>query len=179
MTMKKLNMGCGLDIQEGYINQDISPFKGVDNVFDFNQKEPWPYEDDTYDEIRIKDCIHCAENSDKFMAEVYRIAKPNALVIVEGVNFLSPICCQDPYFKTRLGYNTFDMYLPDNKSGYYNTPTTFIIEKRKWIISSRKLKFLNFIPNIYPKFYTRFLYFYFPANIIHFELRVVKEDKNG
>ena len=34
ITIKKLNLGCGLDIKKGYINLDKSKLKGVDVAHD-------------------------------------------------------------------------------------------------------------------------------------------------
>lgn len=168
----KLNLGAGADIQECYINQDFQNLKGVDDVFDFNVY-PWKYKNNQFEKIRIKDCIFCADNLFNFLKEVHRISKPNAIIEIEEVNFLSPICCQDPYFKTRIGWNSFDIFI-DNKTGYYNTPT-FKIISRKWIFSdNEKLKWLSFLFNIFPTFYARFLYFYLPCNKIIFKLEVIK-----
>lgn len=170
----RLNLGAGNDIQEEYINQDLNNFEGIDDVFDFN-KHPWKYKSNLFEEVRIKHCVHCCDNLMKFMEEVYRISKPNAIITIEAVNFLSPINCQDPFYRTNIGFNTFDLFLPINKNGYYNTPATFEIVKRKWIFSGNKyLSWLNFLPNIFPRFYARFLYFYFPSNQLYFELKVIK-----
>ena len=35
--MKKLNVGCGRDIREGYVNLDIVPFRGVDLICDLDE----------------------------------------------------------------------------------------------------------------------------------------------
>ena len=47
--MTKLNLGCGKDIKEGYINLDIVDYGGnqIHNINSF----PYPFEDNTFDEI--------------------------------------------------------------------------------------------------------------------------------
>ena len=40
--MKKLNLGCGNDIRQGYINLDVAELDGVDVVWDVN-KLPLPF----------------------------------------------------------------------------------------------------------------------------------------
>jgi ubiquinone/menaquinone biosynthesis C-methylase UbiE len=170
----KLNLGCGKDIQEGYVNQDFVKFKGVDDVFDFN-KFPWKYKDNTFEEVRIKDCIECVEDISIFMNEVWRIAKPNAKIFIEGVNFQSPINCQCIYYRYNLGFFSFDFLTPENKGNYYDCPAKFKIVNKEWIFSeNKKLRWLSFIPNLFPKFYARFLYFLFPSNKLKFELKVIK-----
>ena len=48
--MKKINLGAGTDIREGYINHDIARLEGINTVHDLNI-HPWPWEDSTIDEI--------------------------------------------------------------------------------------------------------------------------------
>ena len=46
----KLNLGCGRDIREGYVNLDKAGLDGVDVVHDLNVF-PYPFEDNEFDEI--------------------------------------------------------------------------------------------------------------------------------
>jgi ubiquinone/menaquinone biosynthesis C-methylase UbiE len=97
----KLNLGCGKDILEGYVNQDIFQFGKVDVVFDFN-KYPWKFKDNSFDEIRIWNCLFLAKDFVKFMSEVYRIAKPNARIIIQTQFFLSTESANYPYNLLKL-----------------------------------------------------------------------------
>lgn len=179
MAKEKLIIGSGIKTNREYINLDISNCKGVDVVHDFNIY-PFPFEDNQFSEIQIPNSIHCVENLSKFMDEIYRISKASAIIKITAVHFLSPINCQDPYFRTRIGYNTFDVFSTNNAHSSaqgisYDSQAIFRINKIKWIFSENKyLKWLSFIPNIFPKFYARFGYFYFPSNALEFELRCVK-----
>jgi len=173
----RLNLGAGMLSERGWVNADMVKFSGIDLVFNFN-KFPWPIGDNLCEEIKIKDCIHCADNTNKFMEEVWRICKPNAIVTIEAVNFLSPINCQDPYMKSRIGWNTFDVFIPKNL-GYYSSKAKFEIVNKKWIFSRNKyLNLLSPLFNIFPTFYARFTYFWLPCNVIKFKLKVMKEVKN-
>jgi len=173
-----LNLGSGRDIKNGnkdekWINQDIFQFEGIDDVFDFN-KFPWKYKDNYFDEVRIWNCLFLVKDFVKFMEEVYRISKNNTKIIIQTQFFLSPESANYPYNPTQTNFNSFDIFLKD---GEFNIKTgvEFIIIKRKWIFSeNRFLSKFDPIPNIFPKFYGRFLYFYFPSNKLYFELQVVK-----
>ena len=46
--MKKLNLGCGKDIREGFINSDIRDLPGVDYILDI-EKIPYPFNENTFD----------------------------------------------------------------------------------------------------------------------------------
>ena len=176
MAGKKLNLGCGKDTlpkEKGWINQDIFQFGNVDIIFDFN-KYPWPFKDNQFEEVRIWNCLFLAKDFVRFMKEVYRVAKPNAKIIIQNQFFLSTESANYPYNPTQTNYNSFDIFL---KEGEFNIKEKieFEITKRKWIFSeNRHLSFLNTFPNIFPKFYGRFLYFIFPSNKLYFELRTIK-----
>ena len=171
--MKKLNLGCGNDIREGYVNQDVFQHGRVDDVFDFN-KYPWKYEENSFEEVRIWNCLFLAKDFVKFMKEAWRISKPNAKIIIQNQFFLSTESANYPYNPTQTNYNYFDIFLKDAEFNIKEN-IEFKITKRKWIFSENKiLRILNFLPNIFPKLYGRFLYFYFPSNKLYFELEVVK-----
>jgi SAM-dependent methyltransferase len=78
----KLNLGCGLQKLEGYINVDIDPALEPDEVFDFTGR--FPYECGTVDEIVA---YHVLEHIPKFhhrpiFAELYRVLVPNGRLVI-------------------------------------------------------------------------------------------------
>jgi SAM-dependent methyltransferase len=76
----KLNLGCGRNPIDGYVNLDIHPGPGVDVVFDLNRcgLDRLPFPDDTFDEIIGIDLIEHIPNVLQMMAELYRVAKPGS-----------------------------------------------------------------------------------------------------
>lgn len=77
--MKKLNFGCGQDIKKGWINVDITKFKGVNKTFDFNQF-PYPFGSNFFDEIYADNVLEHLENIPLVMKELHRITKNNGEV---------------------------------------------------------------------------------------------------
>jgi len=81
----KINMGCGQNKLDGYLNVDkfaeCSPDLQIDlEIF------PWPIENDTAEVILFNHCLeHLGQNSDIFlgvMREIYRISKHDAKIHV-------------------------------------------------------------------------------------------------
>lgn len=88
-TPLKLNLACGLDYLEGYVNVDLYPLENakVDAQFDVSVL---PYEDNTVDEIRA---FHIIEHFDWFqgqktLEEWFRVLKPGGRLWIETPDFL-------------------------------------------------------------------------------------------
>ena len=104
--MKKLNLGCGRDTKKSYVNIDRMKVDGVDVIHDLN-KFPYPFKDNTFDEIY---CKHILEHLDDFtlvMDELYRISKNNAIIHIRVPFYNSYHAFRDPTHKTFFSYDTF------------------------------------------------------------------------
>jgi len=82
MEKIKLNLGCGLDIRKGWVNLDAIKTKGVDVIHNLN-KYPYPFKDDTFDEIFASHIIEHLPDTVSFIKEIWRISKPNAKIIIK------------------------------------------------------------------------------------------------
>lgn len=72
----KLNIGCGNDKREGYINADISPLCNPDVVMDITK--PLPYDDNTFDEILCNNVLTQILDPKDFLStmnELWRVCK--------------------------------------------------------------------------------------------------------
>lgn len=93
----KLDLGCGEHKKEGFVGVDIAKVKGVDIVHDL-KKTPWPWKDASVDEVH---CSHFLEHLTgperiPFMAELWRILKPNAKAVIVTPDYRSVRAVQDP-----------------------------------------------------------------------------------
>jgi len=70
--MKKLNLGCGKDIKEGWDNFDL-------NDFDLN-KFPYPLEKNYYDYVLLSSVIDYLENPFKSLVELGKHCKKGAII---------------------------------------------------------------------------------------------------
>lgn len=94
--MDKLNLGCGDDYRQGYINVDIGLCK-KDVEHDL-ENLPYPFEDNTFSEIVMQHCIEhiSRENFPVLVQELHRISKPSAVIHISA-----------PYYMSRNAYTDF------------------------------------------------------------------------
>src|SRR3989344_5706428 len=85
---KKLNLGCGNDIKPGYLNVDFETFHGVNLVYNLN-KLPYPFKENQFEEIIMRNILEHLDNPYNIMKEIYRISKQNAKVIIRTPHFSS------------------------------------------------------------------------------------------
>jgi predicted SAM-dependent methyltransferase len=74
----KIHLGCGHSYKENYINVDNSPYIKADMIWDLN-KFPYPFEDNSANEIVCRNTMEHLENIVGFMEEVHRILKPKGV----------------------------------------------------------------------------------------------------
>ena len=90
----KLDLACGQRKQEGFIGVDISPQEGVDVVIDL-EKYPWPFEDNSVDEVHCAHFIEHLNDFSGFFNELYRIMKVGAEANISCPYFTSIRNVQD------------------------------------------------------------------------------------
>ena len=71
-ALRRLNLGCGSDRRDGYINSDIL---GGDVQVDLT-KFPWPWPDNFADEIWMRHVLEHLPDTEATLGEIRRILKP-------------------------------------------------------------------------------------------------------
>jgi predicted SAM-dependent methyltransferase len=109
VTETKLDLGCGKKKQEGFIGVDKVQMDGVDVVWDL-ENFPWPFDDESIDEIY---CSHYVEHTSdliRFMDEVYRILKQGHDCTILAPYYNSIEAWRDPTHKRAISEQTFDYF---------------------------------------------------------------------
>jgi glycosyltransferase involved in cell wall biosynthesis len=70
----KLNLGCCDAVIPGFVNVDIVPGPGVDQVADLSM--PWPWADNSVELVRAWDIIEHLPDKIETMNEIYRVLAP-------------------------------------------------------------------------------------------------------
>lgn len=168
----KLNLGCEDQILQGFINVDISKKKGVLN-WDLN-KYPLPFKTNSCQYILASHLLEHLDNPAKFMLELHRICKKDAIVDIYVPHYSLCATYADLTHK-RPGFSYLTFGHPAwNKE----INKIFKLTNKRLYFTRSNGRFLNYIfnpiINLSPIIYERFFAFIFPCSQIHFRLKAVK-----
>ena len=93
-TPLRLNLGCCDMPLSGFVNVDVIPGAGVDQVADLRQ--PWPWTDHTVDYIRAFDIIEHLPDKIHTMNELWRVLRPGGRAEIAVPNTEGSGAFQDP-----------------------------------------------------------------------------------
>ncbi len=105
---KKLNVGCGTHIKEGWVNLDSARIPGVDVVHDIG-KIPFPFADEEFTEILCRDVLEHVEYI-PVLRELHRILKPGGVLKIQVPHFSSRNNFVDPTHRKMFSISTFDFF---------------------------------------------------------------------
>jgi SAM-dependent methyltransferase len=113
----KLNLGCGRFADPGWINIDFVSLPGVDLVIDLNNlaNEKLPFPDNCIEQFSMSHVIEHIENALPLMQELYRVATPNASLLIRCPHGASDDAWEDPthvrpIFSQSFGYFSQPFY---------------------------------------------------------------------
>lgn len=133
----KLNIGCGHKIFKGWINLDRAPLPGVDVVHDLT-KFPWPFDNQQFDEVYMKDVLEHFPDTIKTLEEIYRVTKPGAKMFVAVPYWNSWEAITDPTHVSQFNEYTFEFFDPNKlrcKNRPYYSAARFKIIKQGYVIA--------------------------------------------
>jgi ubiquinone/menaquinone biosynthesis C-methylase UbiE len=113
----RLNLGCGTDIREGWINLDVAALPGVDVRHDL-QDLPLPFADECFSEILCKDILEHLEYI-PLLKDLHRILKPGGVVEIIVPHFSSINSVIDPTHCKLFSASTFDFFTRNHPRNYY------------------------------------------------------------
>jgi len=109
----KVNLGCGVQHIDGFVNVDNSDLVKPDVKHDLMQF-PWPFADDSVDHIVAKDILeHLGNTPDDFIRviqEMYRISADGAAWEVQFPHHRSDTAISDPTHIRLMTHWTFRMF---------------------------------------------------------------------
>jgi SAM-dependent methyltransferase len=163
--MKKLNFGCGSDIQNGWDNVDVQVNKRITKSFDFD-KFPYPIKGNIYDYIFINNVLEHLNEPDKVLNELWRISKNGGVIKIIVPYYNNKGAFSDMQHKHYFSDVTFEVFVNkvckvDKKKLFKMESMRLIPTKVGRIFSARIRKKLS-------------LFFGGVISQVHVKLRVIK-----
>jgi len=170
----KLNLGCGKNKKEGYLNCDISSEINPDKVVNITEK--LPFDNNSVSEIFISHTLEHTHEPLEVLREFYRICKHEATIKILVPYFSSESAFSQIDHYSFFSYTTFDFLDSRNKLHYQGVGNFQIIYKRlHW---RKYLFFFEKLFNLFPRVYQEFFCWWFPARELEIELKVIKGEEN-
>jgi hypothetical protein len=167
------NLGCGERLIKGATNVDLFA-KEADIMHDLNQY-PYPFSDNTFDEIHAWNVIEHLDDVIEAMKEIHRIGTDGCRVYIRVPHFRSACLYEDLTHKHGFAWRSFDLL--SEKGTIYGDYANF-----RYKIISRKFtpylfpalyRALSSIPSLTDNFLSKFI----PMASIEFTLQVRKAPK--
>jgi SAM-dependent methyltransferase len=171
-----LDIGCGKNKQEpGAIGLDRQPGSDADILCELTHF-PWPIRDSCAERICLSHLLEHHSDVLRVMAEVHRIAKPGAEVMIVTPHYSSPDSYTDPTHVVHLGFHSFDYFVQASFENFtYGAGGFRILDRRLTFGGNFLLDNLGrMIARISIDFYEKHFAWIFPARNIHCRLGVVK-----
>ena len=180
---KILDVGCGWNKTPGAIGLDANPKAHADIVHDLGAL-PYPFPDNEFDEIV---CRHVVEHVPDVMAlvtELYRIAKPGAVIRIVTPHYTNPDWATDPTHRNHFNCYSFNCFVADRQLFPFYTEVrlkpmrTYVSLANLW--RALGLEFIVNLDQRWPAFrFTRKFWEFYLSTIIRakeltFELGVAK-----
>ncbi|MEM2954847.1 MAG: methyltransferase domain-containing protein [Candidatus Nanoarchaeia archaeon] len=179
--MKKLNLGAGLDIRNGFDNQDYKNFKGINLVFNL-EKFPYPIKSNTYDFILCNHVIEHISDIFNLFRELHRISKPNAIIKIEVPHYSTSFAFTQIDHKHYFGLDSLNIL--ESKDFQNKTPPFKVLTQRILFRGEKSSKIMRVISWPINKlvnssyniqlFVDRFLSKLIPFYFMEYKLRVIK-----
>jgi SAM-dependent methyltransferase len=111
----RLNLGCGTDVREGWVNLDVAPLPGVDVVHDLSEL-PLPFPDHRFREILAKDVLEHVDYI-PVLRELHRVLAPSGRLHVVSPHFTSPAVWIDPTHRAAFSIDTLRFFAANGRFG--------------------------------------------------------------
>lgn len=121
---KKLQLGAGTNIKDGFINLDYAALPGIDVVHDLNIM-PWPFNDNSFTYVLAEDVLEHLDKPIEAIQEMHRITAKDGILDIQVPYWNSWSANTDLSHRHRFTEHSFDYFDPTTTLGkirFYYSP---------------------------------------------------------
>jgi SAM-dependent methyltransferase len=143
---RKLNLGSGEFLKDGFVNVDFFSISGPDVSHDLNQF-PYPFEDDYFELIEADHVLEHLDDPFKVMGELRRISASGATIRIRVPHFSRGFT----HAEHKRGFDvTFPYYFnPALPLGYQRIPLELVRMRLRWFAQPYLKKIMLSSPMFY------------------------------
>ena len=170
-----LDIGCGRNKYQGAVGIDFATCADLDISYDLNVF-PYPLEESSFDVILLRNLIEHIQNIVGLMEEIHRVGVNAADVIISTPHFSSLYSYQDPTHVRHMAYDSMDYFTEDTAHANFYTDKRFRMMEKE-IDFGKSFPFSYIAKGLFALSkhkYEKHFAFVFPANQLHFHLKVLK-----
>jgi ubiquinone/menaquinone biosynthesis C-methylase UbiE len=183
-----LDIGCGANKVAGAVGMDVNPRTAADVIHDLDDL-PYPFVDDSFDEVIGRHVIEHVQNPTAVMSELHRITRAGGVVKLLAPHWTNPDFATDLTHRNHLNSYSFRNLTEDRAVFDFYTEARFKQKLcRVTLLNLWKLTGLEYLINLdnrHPrwrfvrKFWEQYLNAVMRGKEIYFELEVVKAGAGG
>ncbi len=169
-----LDIGCksGNLKFPGATGLDIAPNKGIEVVHSL-EEYPYPFSDNTFDIVIANHIFEHIEDLPRVMEELYRILKTGGHLIIRTPFFLTHGSYDDPTHIRHYTLRSIDFFCVESKWKFKNNDAWFNKVYQKLFFGSEAINPGRFVMNISPRYYEKYVQYWFPGNTLMWVLKSV------
>ncbi len=180
--MNVLDLGCGQRKLPGSVGVDFNQDSDADVIHDLN-RFPYPFPNDQFDVVHCDGILEHLDDIVRVMEEIHRIARPGGRVEVIAPYFTSVDAYTDPTHKRFFSMRSFDYFTGEFPEFDLYTRSRFRrtrVELYFWRLPRlgglrvQHLVGAHWLARRFPTVYERFFAYILPAQLIRYELEVIK-----
>lgn len=141
-----MNLGCGEDRKEGYVNVDWQSSVQPDVVHDLNSL-PYPFADGSFDEIFASHILEHLDRPFAVMKEFHRLLAPGGKLIIKVPHFSRGFTHSEHAHGFDVGF-PFYFNPTFTKSGYVGVSFRLESMKLRWMAFFHLLRSMGYSPAI-------------------------------
>src|SRR3954453_21970831 len=167
-----LDVGCGATKYPGSTGLDTSAAPPADVVHDLDER-PYPFDDDSFDQVLMQDVIEHVESPIAVMEELHRICRPGARIQLRTPHYSSVLAYGDPTHKHYFSRIAIES-LAEPRFAHYTEIRFRVVHITLDLWFPFRALGIAALANRFPRPYEAYFAFWFPTMNIRAEFEVVK-----